>query len=237
MIRVNVPDFNAISKSGPAQLVVAVYGGAFDPIHYGHLGCIEALLGGRTITCSEETLSIDQVWVIPSEDHRSDKKCVCPQTTRLYLCKLAVQELNLHTRGVAVDIATRRNPEGELESGTMALLDTLSSRFPQIRFFPVIGSELISSLPSWKQSYRLSREVRFIVIQRQGVTESPMMATYEKKGCFQIFDPIICSLPPYSSSSIRTLLGTNQCSAEELSHYVPSTVAKYIVENQLYRES
>lgn len=244
---VNVPDFNTISTSGPARPVVAVYGGAFDPIHFGHLGCIEALLGGRTITSGDQTHIIDQVWVVPSEDHRSDKQCICPQTTRLYLCKLAVQELNLHTRGVAVDTITRWKPAGDLETGTiqtgtiqtgtMALLDTLSSRFPEVLFFPVIGSELIGSLPSWKQSSRLSREVTFIVVKRSGIAGAPDMGTSRPDNGFRMFDPIVCSLPPYSSSSIRALLATNHCSAKELAHYVPSTVAQYILKNQLYRES
>jgi nicotinate (nicotinamide) nucleotide adenylyltransferase len=233
----NVSAFNAVSKSGPNQPVIAVYGGAFDPIHFGHLGCIEALLDGRSITRGDQTHVIDQVWVVPSEDHRSDKKCVCQQATRLHLCRLAIQELNLHTRGVAVDTVSRRNPSGEVESGTMALLDTLSMRFPEILFLPVIGSELLSSLPSWKQSSRLAKEVTFIVIERRGIAVStPPEASAPPTG-FRIFNPIVCSLPTHSSSSIRALLGTGHCSAEELSSHVPSNVAQYILANQLYRES
>jgi nicotinate (nicotinamide) nucleotide adenylyltransferase len=229
----NVPDFNAISKSGPVRPVVAVYGGAFDPIHYGHLGCIEALLDGRRITRGSETHIIDQVWVIPTEDHRRDKLCICPQTIRLHLCKLAIQELKLHTRGVGVDTIP---PADRQESGTMALLDRLSLQFPKVQFFPVIGSELISSLPTWRQSSRLSREVTFIVIQRSGITETPVTESPGVQFGFQTFDPIACSLPPYSSSSIRELLAKGRCSAEELSHYVPASVAKYILANQLYKE-
>jgi nicotinate-nucleotide adenylyltransferase len=230
-----VPTFDIASKTGSQRPVVAVYGGAFDPIHFGHLGCIKALLGGRKITDGHQNHIIDQVWVVPSEDHRSDKSCVCDQETRLHLCRLAIQELKLHIQGVAVDTVSRRNLAGEMESGTMALLDTLSAAYPEILFIPVIGSELLISLPSWKQAPRLAREVTFIVIERRGILVStPLQKCYPPTE-FRVFNPIACSLPTHSSSSIRALLGTGQCSLGELSSYVPVRVAQYILDNKLYR--
>ena len=212
-----------------------MYGGAFDPIHFGHLGCIELLLNGRSVTCGNETHTIDQVWVVPSDDQRIDKRCVCSQSIRLHLCRLAIFELNLHTKGVAVDTVPRTNSAGEVEGGTMALLDALSTMFPDTLFLPVIGSELLGSLPTWKQSLRLAQEATFIVIQRHGVSSSQLPLMTVLPPTFRIFDPIICSLPTHSSSSIRALLRSDQSTMPELSKYLPSTVAKHILDNQLYK--
>lgn len=56
---------------------IALYGGAFDPPHNGHIQLIHALSKAPTI---------DEVWLLPCGD-RKDKKLVLPTSTRLNLIR------------------------------------------------------------------------------------------------------------------------------------------------------
>lgn len=57
---------------------VALYGGAFDPPHIGHIRLVQSLL---------KTKTVDEVWLMPCGD-REDKKLLLSMNKRFYLMKL-----------------------------------------------------------------------------------------------------------------------------------------------------
>ena len=57
---------------------VALYGGAFDPPHIGHLSLIHSLF---------KTKGVDEIWLLPCGD-REDKKLLLPMHKRLHLMQL-----------------------------------------------------------------------------------------------------------------------------------------------------
>ena len=56
---------------------IALYGGAFDPPHIGHLNLVSAL---------SKVPQIDEVWLLPCGD-RTDKKLLLPMQKRFNLMK------------------------------------------------------------------------------------------------------------------------------------------------------
>jgi nicotinate-nucleotide adenylyltransferase len=56
---------------------IALYGGAFDPPHKGHIKLIESLT---------KIPGIDEVWLLPCGE-RTDKKLLLPMETRFAMMK------------------------------------------------------------------------------------------------------------------------------------------------------
>lgn len=63
---------------------IALYGGAFDPPHIGHIAFCKEL-------CSQE--EFHEVWVLPSFKHPFDK-ALSPFEIRIEMCKVAFEEIS-----------------------------------------------------------------------------------------------------------------------------------------------
>lgn len=136
---------------------VALYGGAFDPVHHGHLATIAGLLASGIV---------DKVLVIPSGD-RPDKKVTLSAAERLAMTKMAVEEAFPGDTRVEVSDVHASQRVGY---GTIDLLDYFAAD-STTEPFVVIGTELLKDLGSWKEGERLKKTARFIVIARPGVTD------------------------------------------------------------------
>lgn len=62
---------------------VALLGGSFDPIHWGHLNMAKAAL---------EHLKVDEVWFIPSNQTPLKDRVLSPAADRLAMVRLALKE-------------------------------------------------------------------------------------------------------------------------------------------------
>jgi nicotinate-nucleotide adenylyltransferase len=136
---------------------VALYGGAFDPIHNGHLATIAALLASG---------QVDRVIVIPSGD-RPDKVANAAAAERLAMTELAVREsFDGDGRVTVSDMHVAK----KVGYGTVDLIDYFKKDVT-VEPLVVIGCELLKDLSQWKDVERLKREARFFVIPRPGVKE------------------------------------------------------------------
>ncbi len=136
---------------------LAIYGGAFDPIHNGHLATIGQLLASG---------QVDKVVVVPSGD-RPDKKLSVSAMDRLAMTRLAIEEGFPHDDRVFVsDLHTA----GTVGYGTIDLVDHFS-RQPGIAPYVILGQELLGDLSNWRDAARLQAIARFIVIRRPGSLE------------------------------------------------------------------
>src|SRR5205823_6003855 len=61
---------------------LGLYGGSFDPVHYGHLLLAE---------CCRETLRLDEVWLVPAAvpPHKQTRE-LAPSKARLEMLELAL---------------------------------------------------------------------------------------------------------------------------------------------------
>ena len=137
---------------------VALYGGAFDPLHNGHLATIAGLLASGVV---------DKVLVIPSGD-RPDKKVTLSAAERLAMTRMAIEES--FPGDARVDVSDVHVSQ-RVGYGTIDLVDFFTSD-PSVEPFVVIGRELLKDLDSWKDGARLRKIARFIVIARPGATDA-----------------------------------------------------------------
>jgi nicotinate-nucleotide adenylyltransferase len=133
---------------------VAIYGGAFDPIHNGHLATIAAVI---------ESGEVDKVVVVPSGD-RPDKSLSADGTTRLELTRIAVQDA--FPRDARVEVSDL-HVERRVGYATIDLIEHFLKEGAEP--FIVIGHELIGDLPRWRDPERLRSLANFIIIRRPGV--------------------------------------------------------------------
>jgi len=133
---------------------LAIYGGAFDPIHNGHLVTIAQLLASG---------QVDAVVVVPSGD-RPDKQITVTATDRLWMTRLAVEEAFPGDPRVSV---SDLHASGKVGYGTIDLVEHFLKQ-PGIAPYVVVGQELLVDLPLWKEEARLRSVAHFIVIPRPG---------------------------------------------------------------------
>lgn len=178
---------------------VALLGGSFNPPHLGHLLAVHFV---------RATQPVDEVWLVPSHRHPFGKP-LADFEHRLRMCDLLAREAS---GWLKVSDAERDVPG---DGRTVDLLEHLCARYPEHSFTVVIGSDLLSELPRWKDVARLERLARVLVVHRAGYP-SP-----------RAFGP---PLAPVSSTEVRERLTRG----EEPTELVPHAVLAYARQHGLY---
>jgi len=129
----------------------AVFGGSFNPIHYGHLLLADDI---------RERLSLEQVLFVPAgQPPHKTPAGIAAASHRYQMVKLAVAG---HP-GLAVSDLELRRP------GPSYTVDTLEAlRLPRQGLFLLMGSETFLDLLSWRQPRRIAEVARLVVIPRTG---------------------------------------------------------------------
>ena len=199
---------------------VGVFGGSFDPVHYGHLLLAE---------CCREQCRLDQVWFLPAATPPHKLDChLSPAATRIEMLDLAIAG---HEPFVV-------NPYEVDRGGVSYTVDTLRhfrTEHPDLEFFFLLGADMLADLPNWRQADQICQLAGPIVVSRPGMPEPDFdalsaLATPDQIGLIRrrrVDMPQI----DLSSTEIRRRV------AEGLSirYQTPRAVEKYVETHQLYR--
>jgi nicotinate-nucleotide adenylyltransferase len=142
---------------------VAVLGGSFNPIHYGHLLLADDVL---------ERLGLDRVLFVPAAapPHKPAAQ-LAPAADRLEMVRLAIDG---HPGFGVSDVELRR-------SGLSYTVDTLQTLATgEDTLFLVIGSETFLDLLAWREPRRVAALARLVVIPRAGSAFDPESAAAQK---------------------------------------------------------
>jgi nicotinate-nucleotide adenylyltransferase len=195
-----------------SEKITALYGGAFDPFHNGHLATIALLLNSGVV---------HEVTVIPSGD-RPDKRSSAPGIHRLAMARLAIEESFAGDSRVSV---SDLHVTGKVGYGTIDLVNHYA-RGGNGNLVVVIGQELLEDLPQWKESTLLQASAKFLVIRRPGVASVELPQGWD----ITVLSPSYEDGVVVSSSSLRDLL-RNRSSCAGL---MPPSVIRYCVQHGLY---
>jgi nicotinate-nucleotide adenylyltransferase len=192
---------------------IAIFGGAFDPPHNGHLAVISKLINSGLF---------GKILVVPSGD-RPDKPNRTPSAERVQMTKLALNDS--FPESLSVELLTDQ-AFGKIGYGTIDLIRALSSQHPNDELSIIIGDELIKDLPSWKEADELSTLANFVVLTRPGTIRA------ELAGNFKIehldLQPEVGML--LSSSYLRESIKNGRVVAG----FIPSIVNGYVSLRKLY---
>lgn len=215
--------------------VLAVLGGTFDPIHYGHL---------RLAADVKTALSLPEVRLIPAgiPPHRAPP--VASAEHRFAMTALGCAEFP----GL---IADARELERSSPSYTVATLEDLHAEQPQLPLALLIGIDAFAGLMLWWHWERLFTLAHFVVVERPGTSSSvdalppPLQEHWRRRLTTDLsrlersLAGSIVRVPvtpqPISATEIRAALALGSAGRERVRGLLPVAVLDYIDRNQLYR--
>ena len=190
---------------------IGVYGGTFNPIHYGHLINAEFV---------REAHGLDKIIFIPSKDpvHKKSEGSATA-IDRLEMVKLAIKGNSFFD---VSDIEIRRAEP----SFTILTFKQLKALYPDEDLFFIIGTDSFNELDTWRDSEELLSLGRFIVLNRPGNTK--LREDILQRGTFHIYhNPLI----EISSSDIRSKLKFGKSAR----YLLPDAVLEYILQKEFYK--
>lgn len=212
---------------------LGLFGGTFNPIHYGHLRAAEEI---------REGLRLDRLLFIPAAlpPHKESRHMV-PFTTRLEMTRLAVAD----DPGFEVSDVESRRPEKSYSVDTLRLFR--QEWPPDTEIFFILGLDAFLEIDTWKDYRQLFTLCHFVVLDRPGYDRGQLESTLTTRvhpdcrhdaeagaylhpaGSRIYFRPI--TLLEISSTAIRTAVSQGR----SIRFLLPEAVRRYILIKRLYQ--
>lgn len=139
---------------------VIVYGGAFDPFHYGHM---QTAMAARNKLLEFEH-ELYEVWFTPSYyDTFGEKELTNNAAHRLEMLKLALKYDYGHIDNTLICTLELDNKN---KMGTYELMTQLQKQYPGYNFKFLMGADSANSIKRWRNSRKLRREFSMVVVSR-----------------------------------------------------------------------
>ncbi len=199
---------------------VGVFGGSFDPVHWGHLLIAET---------ARESLGLDHIrWIPASTSPLKRHGPVASASDRLAMLRLAIDDAEGH-------VIDRCELERGDVSYTADTLHDLRRRLPAADLFLIIGSDSLATWPRWHAPERIAELATVAVVRRGGeppIDFSPMdgLATPEQIGAAREH---VIPMPRVELSS--TELRTRIADGRPIRFRTTPAVERYIESGRLYR--
>lgn len=191
---------------------IAVFGGAFDPIHLGHENVITSLLTASLV---------DEVWLMPAGQHPFDKN-MSSAAHRLAMLQLVLDQHHIAHR-LKIDTTELDSNQPSYSFNT---LEKLKSQYPQHNFKWVMGTDNLAAFSKWFNHAKLLEQYGVLVYPRAGYDPEPLLP-----GMRALLD---MEQVQVSSTQIREDLGRHGIQAQQWQECVSPAVAQYILNQALY---
>src|SRR5437016_3149034 len=119
---------------------LGIFGGTFDPVHYGHLVLAE---------CCREQCHLDRVLFLPAAmpPHKTAYE-ITPGADRVEMLKLAIGG---HPQ---FEVGTYEVARGGVNY-TFETLQALTSQYSDAELFFLLGADSLNDLPRWREPQRI----------------------------------------------------------------------------------
>lgn len=196
---------------------IGIFGGSFNPLHVGHIRA--------AVRCAEQ-LELSRVLLIPARQtpgKELPEDAPTPEQ-RLAMTRLAAEESPL----LAVSDLEISRPG---KSYTWQTIRQLRERYPREELVLLVGTDMLCSMPEWRDADQILREASVAVLPRGGKQEGQRIAegTDNLRRMGGRVRTVDCDPSEISSTQLRRLLAF-RCASEFLS----PAVEGYIRENGLY---
>ncbi|MGB5105439.1 MAG: nicotinate-nucleotide adenylyltransferase [Candidatus Zixiibacteriota bacterium] len=186
---------------------LGILGGAFDPVHLGHLTIAQAAI---------EQFGLDQVLFVPTFAPANTHKII--PTAFEHRCAM----IELAIAGIEKCALSTIESEIEPPTYTIKMLEKFKSIYPLAEFTFLMGADSLSQIESWHQPDKICKLARLAVASRSG---HPHQSHY----------PFVrIDMPEIDISA--TELRNSLRAGHSVRFLVPDAVIAYIESHQLYRE-
>jgi nicotinate-nucleotide adenylyltransferase len=132
---------------------LGIFGGTFDPVHYGHLLLAE---------CCREQCRLDAVWFLPAAvPPHKQRKDLTPAAARVEMLELAV------TANEAFSVCRYEADRGGLNY-TADTLAHFHQEDPGWELFFLLGADMLRDLPRWRDPARICELALVVAVRRSG---------------------------------------------------------------------
>jgi nicotinate-nucleotide adenylyltransferase len=214
---------------------VGIFGGTFNPIHYGHLRSAEEV---------REKLEFDKVFFIPSGSPPLKTEEIASSKHRYNMTGLAIINNPFFELS---DMECRLSGK----SYTVTTVEQLKENNPELEFFFILGVDAFLDIANWRHPERLVALTNFVIISRPGFRfidlqvspyikinrrilkelDNAKIETYSIK-LKSNRDVTFLKLTPIGTSSTEIRALINQ--GKSIKYLLPAEVESYIIANKLY---
>lgn len=193
---------------------LGIFGGAFDPIHNGHLLLAEQ--------CREQC-RLDAVWFVPTRTppHKD--------ASLLTDARHRVELLNLATAGIPEFVVSRIELDHNDVSWTAETLRRIGEQRPDDELFLMIGGDSLRDFPTWREPHAIASMSTVVAVNRGNSSTLNLLAGLDEEIRNRV---LIVNMPgvDISATDIRSRVSNGQ----SIRFLVPRSVEEYIRHNGLY---
>ncbi len=203
---------------------IGIYGGAFDPLHYGHIKPIDEVFIKH---------QLDFIHFIPTNISNSEKNILASAENRLEMLKIG-----LSNKAYIVD---DREISREGISYTIDTIRSVMEEYNDANIYLIIGSDVLSSLNEWKDYNNIISSCNIIVLSRMtrniGSTVNNQLKSlisqdlgiFHSRSYGKIYTEETSTID-ISSTEIRDKLQKNQT----ISNLIPPLLEQWLLNNKIY---
>jgi nicotinate-nucleotide adenylyltransferase len=197
-----------------SEMRLGIFGGAFDPIHNGHLLLAEQ--------CREQC-QLDEVWFVPTNIPPHKKAgSLSPDTDRVEMLKLA-------TAGRPEFVVSEIELNREDVSWTVDTLRLLHDERPDDELFFLIGADSLRDFPTWKEPEAIAELASVVAVNRGETSLEELTAGLKPELSASVR---LVTMPGISISS--TDLRSRVSAGKSIRYLVPRAVEEFILARKLY---
>lgn len=199
---------------------LGLFGGTFDPVHYGHLLLAES--------CREQC-RLDAVWFLPAAvpPHKRARE-LTPAAARIEMLELAI------AGHPAFSVSRYEADRG----GVNYTADTLAHfrrEDPEGELFFLLGADMLHDLPNWREPARVCELATAIVVRRSGAdpVDFDWLSQVLSAEAIDRIRRHQVEMPEIGISS--TEIRRRAAAGRSIRYQTPRAVEKYIETHRLYR--
>lgn len=198
---------------------ICIFGGAFDPVHKGHIAIAQSAL---------KKYNFDKLLFMVSKEPPHKSNHTASFIHRLNMVQLAISELG--DKFGVTDIEAKVNDL----SYTYNSLSALKEIYANDNIYFLVGSDIFASIEKWYNYKKLFDLAYFIIGCRPGISFKNMIESVPDDIKKRIADKDKIELFEIDSFNISS--SEIRQSIKKYLEYLPSLVAEYIINNNLYNK-
>ena len=192
-----------------------LFGGAFDPIHFGHLAIAQDI---------QSALKLAGILFVPSDKppHRGNQ-CVAPFEDRCAMTELAIEHLPTF-------VCSTIERDEQLSGYTLDTIRALKLKYPGVSWYLTVGADHAGTFDSWHRPDEILSEAFLVIGSRPGFAEELPARISSSERVIMVQSRLV----DISATDVRRIVSA-RVAADKFYELVPPAVARYIIGHGLYR--